>query len=197
VLPKADQRSVRQLAAVTATGRWLLIVESARGLWELTQGALRAPPAVEARLAFGALDYALDLGIAAEAGGEALLHAEGQIVWMSRVLGLPGPIAAVYPRFTDPDGLVAAARRAYALGYAGQLAIHPAQIGPIAAAFAPAEATLAWARRVLAAAALGPGALAVDGALVDRPVIERARAVLAAAQPADGGGGQAGTTEDA
>jgi citrate lyase subunit beta/citryl-CoA lyase len=60
------------------------------------------------------------------------------------------------------------------------MAIHPAQLAPIAAALAPDEATTGWARRVLAAAVEGEGATRVDGAMVDRPVVERARAVLAA-----------------
>lgn len=181
VLPKAEARSVAALARVRAEGRWLLIVESARGLWDLAAGRLAVPAAVEARLAFGGLDYALDVGIGPEGGEDALLHARSQIVWLSRVLGLGAPIDTVYPSFTDAAGLAESARRAYGLGFAGKLAIHPAQLDAIEGAFTPAAATVAWARRVVAAAAGGAGALSVDGAMVDRPVVERARAVLAAA----------------
>ncbi len=180
VVPKADGPSLHALGAAVRTGRWLLLIESARGLWDLARGRMAIPPGVEARLAFGALDYALDLGI--DAGGDEpeLLHARSQIVWMSRVLGLALPIDSVDPAIGGAERLAEAARRARRLGFAGKMAIHPAQLGPIAAAFAPDEATVAWARRVLAAAVEGEGATRVDDAMVDRPVVERARAVLAA-----------------
>ena len=64
----------------------------------------------------------------------------------------------------------------------GKLCIHPKQVEMINQEFAPTEAEQAWARRVLeAAAATGAGALRLDGELIDRPVIGRARSILAQA----------------
>ena len=72
---------------------------------------------------------------------------------------------------------VAHARR---LGFGGKLCIHPRQVELINRGFAPTDAERAWARRVLSAAeATGAGALQLDGQLIDRPVIERARSILA------------------
>ncbi len=74
---------------------------------------------------------------------------------------------------------VARARR---LGFGGKLCIHPGQVEIINQGFAPTEAEQVWARRVLEAAdATGAGALRLDGELIDRPVIERARSILAQA----------------
>ena len=62
------------------------------------------------------------------------------------------------------------------LGFSGKLCIHPRQIEPVRAGFAPDPAEIAWARKVLAS---GDGAAAVDGAMVDEPVRLRARSILA------------------
>lgn len=183
VVAKADAASVRALARESARGEWLLLVESARGLWDLVQGRLPLPPAVRVRLAFGALDYALDLGLAPAPDELELLEARSQVVRTSRVLGLPAPIDAVHPSFTDPVALARAARRSARLGFAGRLCIHPAQLEIVAEAFRPEPETVAWARRVLALARAdgAGGAVALDGEMVDRPVVERARQVLIAA----------------
>ena len=69
--------------------------------------------------------------------------------------------------------------RARRLGFGGKLCIHPKQVETINQGFVPTEAELAWARRVLEAAdSTGVGALRLDGELIDRPVIERARSIL-------------------
>ena len=69
------------------------------------------------------------------------------------------------------------------LGFRGKACIHPSQVPIVNRVFAPTEAEIEWARRVLdayqAAAASGRGAFTVDGAMVDVPVVERARRLLA------------------
>jgi citrate lyase subunit beta/citryl-CoA lyase len=57
----------------------------------------------------------------------------------------------------------------------GKLCIHPRQIAAARLGFAPAGEEIAWAERILAA---GPGAAAIDGAMVDVPVRARARQIL-------------------
>lgn len=189
VVPKADAASVRRLGQRVSEGHWLLIMESARGLWDLSRGRLAPPPGVSVRLAFGALDYALDLGIDPTPTAEAeLLHARSEIVYLSRAQGYPPPVDSVHPGFADPHATEMAARSGRAMGFAGKLAIHPAQIAPIHAAFGADAERVSWARRVMAAVASGAGAVQVDGAMVDRPVIERARAVLCALGEVEGEG---------
>ena len=92
------------------------------------------------------------------------------------------PIETVYPAFRDPEGLAAYAARARRDGFTGMMAIHPAQVEVINAAFTPSAAELAHARAVVAAfeANPGAGALSLDGKMIDRPHLVQARRTLAA-----------------
>ena len=81
--------------------------------------------------------------------------------------------------YADTDAIVAAVREAREHGFDGASCVHPAVVPLLNAGFAPSEADLAWARRVLDAASGGAGAFVVDGRMVDAPVIARARALLA------------------
>lgn len=109
---------------------------------------------------------------------------------MARSLCLIGAAAAgvaaietVQPEFRDVDALAARARRVRAQGFAGMLAIHPAQVDPINEAFTPSAEELSHARAVVAAFAEHPGAgvVALDGAMVDRPHLALAQRLLAEA----------------
>ena len=81
----------------------------------------------------------------------------------------------------DPDGLRAESERVRALGFSGKVVIHPDQVDVVNRAFAPTDEELAWARRVVAAArdAGREGAFALDGRLVDRPIVLRCEQILA------------------
>ena len=85
----------------------------------------------------------------------------------------------------DPDGLARSSQMARDLGFDGKSAIHPEQVGPINAAFAPAAEQLAWARRVIALLPDGDasrlGAVLLDGQLIEAPHLARARRILAVA----------------
>lgn len=91
------------------------------------------------------------------------------------------PIETVYPAFRDLDGLKAYAARARRDGFTGMMAIHPAQVEAINAAFTPSEAEVTHARAVVAAfdASPGAGALSLDGRMIDRPHLVQARRLLA------------------
>lgn len=188
LLPKLE--TVEQIRSVReALGGGVGIagtVESAAGLLGL-EGLAREEGLV--RLAVGALDLAVDLGCSADS--RTMAAALARVVMVSRALGLPGPLASPTPQFRDPGPAREAALAARADGFTGKLCIHPAQLAPVAEAFAPTEEEIAWARSVVEAA---DGATAVDGAMVDAPVIARARAVLSEACPrtADGSAADAG-----
>lgn len=93
-------------------------------------------------------------------------------------------IETVYPDFKDEAGLAAFAVRARRDGFSGMLAIHPAQIPVINAAFLPTEAERAYAQRVVAAFAEAPdaGAVQLDGKMLDAPHLAAAQRLLAAAK---------------
>ncbi len=92
-------------------------------------------------------------------------------------------IETVYPAFRDEAGLDAFARRAARDGFTGMMAIHPAQVGAINAAFTPDAAAVLAARRIVDAFAAAPdaGALQIDGRMVDAPHLHQARTLLARA----------------
>ena len=174
----AKSEEVATLAAVQRAATRALplipLIESARGLWNVM--ALASAPGV-VRLAFGAVDFQLDLSIDGER--EELLMARSQLVLASRLAGLPPPVDGVTMALDDDEALsrdVAYARR---LGFGGKLCVHPRQVAVINDGFLPTATELEWAGRVVAAAAAaGDNACRVDGKLVDRPVIDRARAIL-------------------
>jgi (S)-citramalyl-CoA lyase len=176
MLPKAE--SAEQVAQVVATGQpvWP-IIESALGLQALP--ALAQVCGV-ARLTYGSLDMSLDLGlVAGSAGAECMLeHVRFALLQHSRLAGLAPPLETVYPRIDDPVGLQHFASSAQDKGFAGMLCIHPRQVEIVHRALMPTLTQVDWARRVLGSADQA-GAFQLDGQMVDAPVIQRARDILA------------------
>lgn len=174
ILAKAE--SADEIAAVAkAAGPGVALIpliETVLGLSRI-DAILKAPQVLCA--GFGSLDYGLDTGC--EPGWEPLLHARGLLVFASRLAGVAAPIDGVTPTLDDPVLVEEEARRARAFGFGGKLAIHPKQVAPILAAFRPATDEIAWAQSVLAAATSG-AAVKVDGKMVDKPVIEKARRIV-------------------
>jgi citrate lyase subunit beta/citryl-CoA lyase len=135
-------------------------------------------------LCLGGEDLAHNLGAIRTEEGLELAQARAHLVLAARAAGAQA-IDTIYADLSDPDGLAAEARQAHQLGYSGKLVIHPAQIEPVRQAFAPTEEEVAQARRVVAAfeaaEARGDGVIALDGQMIDAPVVARAREVLASA----------------
>jgi len=105
---------------------------------------------------------------------------------MVRALSLFGAHAAqvpaietVYPALQDEAGLAAYAARGHRDGFAGMLALHPAQIAAINTAFTSTADELIWAQRVVESFAGGDGVIQLDGKMLDAPHLKRARAILA------------------
>jgi citrate lyase subunit beta/citryl-CoA lyase len=180
MIPKAaDPQVLDRVAARSGVGAIIPLVESAAGIGNLA-ALLRAPQVIAA--AFGSIDLAVDLGC--DDAWEPLLAARSELVLRSKLAGIAPPIDGVTIATDDAPRVMEAAQRARSLGFRGKLAIHPKQLAPIRAAFRATEAERAWAARVLAAIENDPrGALTVDGCLVDRPVIERARRIAAEVGP--------------
>lgn len=129
------------------------------------------------RLAFGPLDFQVDPGISG--GGEELLFFRSQLVLVSRLAGLLPPIDGPTTAIDDPDLLRAQAARARRLGFGGKLYIHPKQVPIVNECFRPSSAEIAWATKIVKAAAGSEGgAVAVDGRMVDRPVMLQAESIL-------------------
>jgi citrate lyase subunit beta/citryl-CoA lyase len=195
VLPKAEGgQSVRELdASLTALGnattRILPIAsETPRAVFAL--GSYAGAPRLMA-LTWGAEDLTAAVGAitAREENGRFTPPYE-----MVRACALFGACAAgiaaietIYPDFRDEAGLAAFAARARRDGFTGMLAIHPAQVSIITAAFRPAPEELAHARRIVVAFAEAgnAGVVQLDGRMLDAPHLARAQQLLAGAAKRD------------
>ena len=181
IVPKADDPSLmeRVRRSLGDTVGLVALVESARGV--VGAYGLAGSAAVD-RLAFGSIDYAVDVDAAED--DESLLLARLTLVLASRAATKPGPIDGITRSLEDAELIVAEARRSRRLGFTGKLCIHPAQLEPVSTAFAPTPREVAWAREVLDAVGGGDsGALAAAGQMVDKPVVERARRIVERAAP--------------
>lgn len=156
----------------------LALVESARGV-ESVDAIARAPGV--ARLIFGTLDLALDLGLDITDLLDPLAYAAARLVLASRLAGLPSPVAGVTPQIGDAARLASDLAWERRHGFPAKLCIHPGQVDAIHAAMRPSDDELAWARRVIEADASSPGAAQLDGRMIDRPVVLRAERALAQA----------------
>jgi citrate lyase subunit beta/citryl-CoA lyase len=178
MLPKAERaETVARVLAACPGIAVLALVETARGV--LAAEALAAAPGVQ-RLVFGTIDFALDLDLPGDpAGFDA---PASRLALASRAAGIAAPVAGVTTAVDDEVLLRSELARMRAHGFGAKLCIHPKQVAVVHAALAPSDAELIWARAVLAAADAARGAaVQLDGRMVDKPVIERARRLLARA----------------
>jgi citrate lyase subunit beta/citryl-CoA lyase len=179
VLPKAESAGDvdHLLEHLGSHPQIVALIESAAGL--AAAAAIAAHPAVTL-LAFGNLDFATDCGMTVEGPLELeLLPARAHLTHVAGAAGLPGPIDGVTPDVSNDDAVLADSVRAARLGFSGKLCVHPRQVPVVAHAFAPTSDQVAWAERILSS--VSEGVALVDGAMVDRPVILRARNILARA----------------
>jgi citrate lyase subunit beta/citryl-CoA lyase len=171
--PDALGRVVEQLLMWQPELKIIAIIETAKGLQQVE--SIAAMPGV-ARLAFGSLDFSLDINCSQIP--EAFLFARHRIVLASRTADLPSPIDGVTPAIGDLAVVAKDALYARSLGFGAKLCIHPSQLVTVQRAFLPDSRQLAWADRVMRAVATGSHAVQVDGEMVDLPLIEHARRLL-------------------
>lgn len=176
MLPKAE--TADQVAAVAAAlGRdpaVLPLIETAAGILAAAQ-ILAATGVV--RAAFGSIDLSVGLGVDPQ-DRTALLFARSQLVLASAAAGVAGPVDGVTTDVTDDTRLADDARHGAALGFTGKLCIHPRQLAVVHEAFRPSDDELCWARRVVEAFS-NAGVSTLDGKMIDKPVVDRARRMLA------------------
>lgn len=173
-----------ELRAGLADGhtRFYILVETPEALPH-AEAIGRASRRAEA-MSLGAEDFALAIG--AEPSEAALAVPKALLLHAARAAGLmPLGLTGTLAGFGDIDAFRAMAERSRAMGFEGASCINPAQVAPLNQAFTPSEAELAYARRVIAAdaeaRAQGLGAVALDGRMVDVPIVRRAERLLARA----------------
>jgi citrate lyase beta subunit len=174
VLPKASAGAVEGLGPDGPPV--IAIVETAMGLRQAFE--IASQPRVAALL-LGSVDLGAEVGLETRPDGQEILYARSKVAIDSTAAGLRGPFDVVQLDFEDEAGLEHQCRLARALGFRGKASIHPAQLETINRVFAPSEQEIEWARTVVDAfEGQSEGVLSVDGTMVDRPVVERARRVL-------------------
>jgi citrate lyase subunit beta / citryl-CoA lyase len=135
------------------------------------------------RLAFGSIDFSLDIGCDLTPNGLELLFARSQIVIVSKAAGIDSPIDAVYPDLNNDSGLGMEAKFAKQLGFKAKLIIHPKQIQTVHKSFAPTETEVVIAKDIVqafeAAEKSGVASIKVNNQLVDYPVYKKAKSIVA------------------
>lgn len=189
VLPKAEGAdSVRRLADRSGVPILPIATETPAALFRLGEYAEVASEL--AGLTWGAEDLPAAIGAAASRDEEGAYLPPYQIARALTLFGAAAagvnPIETVYPNIRDEAGLRRVAEAAARDGFTGMMAIHPAQVPLINAAFTPSPEVVAHARAVVAAfdASLGAGALQLDGKMIDAPHLKQARRVLERAEQA-------------
>lgn len=171
MVPKAEEPGDLHRVADRCGCPVIALIESAAGLHR----AVGIAGASE-RIAFGSIDFAADLAMAHTR--QSLLMARSTLVMAARIAGKAAPLDGVTTAIHDAGLIAEDCAHAVELGFSGKLLIHPAQIAPARRGFAPSQDEVGWAKRVLAAQA-GGAAVRVDGAMVDAPVVQRARQIMA------------------
>lgn len=197
LIPKVESATAiqwldAQLAAAEAAHGWpagdisiLAMIETALGVVNLKEIASAAQRL--SALVFGAEDLAGDIGAVRTPEAWEVFYARSAVMTHAAAYGLQA-IDMVFVDYGDTEGLKREARQGAQMGYAGKQLIHPDQIRPVHEVFTPDEAAIAHAQRVVEAhqqhQATGLGAFALDGKMVDMPVVKAAEQVLAKARAA-------------
>jgi citrate lyase beta subunit len=197
VVPKVDDAEqvrwvCRQIDAIEEVsepdrGRMgvIAIIETAKAIVNLAQIAsshfrLRA-------LVFGAEDFAGDMGAMRTPQAWEVFYARSAVVTHAAAFDLQA-IDMVYVDFKDIQGLSTEARQGAQMGFAGKQIIHPNQVLPVQEAFTPSDKEIRYAQRIMQAyhehQQAGRGAFALDGKMIDAPILKSAQRVIARAQAA-------------
>jgi len=190
-LPKVEsadevRRLAQRIAAAEARGglseghtRLVVLIESARG-WLRMDEIAGADPRLVA-LSLGTEDFCADVGM--EPSEDTLMGPKQQLIITAKAHGLMAfGVVGVNTNFADREAYLAMARRSRAFGYDGSSAIHPTQVSLLNDAFSPTPEEVVHARRIVDGAveaeAEGKGAFAIDGKMIDAPIVARAQALL-------------------
>jgi citrate lyase subunit beta / citryl-CoA lyase len=166
-----------------------LVTETAHAM--LNAASFATPPKRVTGYTWGAEDLAAEVGAIANRTADGEYEGVYRIARASCLLmAAAAGIAAIDTTDVEFRDVAAVERRARASrrdGFVGKLVIHPAQVGPVHAAFTPSAEEVTWARRVVEALAQpsSAGAVAIDGRMVDRPHLRQAERILQAARMDD------------
>jgi citrate lyase beta subunit len=163
----------------------LAAIESAKALLAIKDIA-SASPRLQA-LIFGGEDFSVDIGARRTSENIELLFGRSLVITAAAAYGLQA-IDLVYTNFRDTKGLNAECNQGVSLGFSGKQIIHPDQVGPVQEAFTPDDITIAKSLQLIQAyrehQLSGRGVFAIDGKMIDAPIVKAAERILAAARAA-------------
>ena len=162
--------------------RLLALVETPKGIINAYEIAGACPRVLG--IAFGPEDYTLEMDVRRTKEGAEIYYPRVVIAVACHAAGVLA-IDGVYTDIRDEEGLSQDARLARQMGFHGKLLIHPNQVSPVSQIFSPAEDEIAHARGVVEAfedaLTKGQASTSFEGRMIDAPVAERARKLLALA----------------
>jgi len=178
MLPKCEEPSDVATLASKVSFEIIPLIESAKGVLNAAE-ILSVSPQVQ-RLAFGSVDFALDIGAEWTQEGIERHAAMGHLVLASRYAGKQPPIDAVFPVIRDEEAFKKDTLLGKKMGFYGKLIIHPMHIEWVRDVYRPAEEEIARSRKIVEAyeQSGGKGAFSIDGKMVDLPVYEQARRIV-------------------
>lgn len=175
MLPKADDAdALAHVASLAPDTPVIALIETPAGI---LAAANICRFRTVLRVAFGSIDFAAQTGVDPD-DRDALLFARSTLVTASAAAGLVPPIDGVTTSISDPHRLSDDTRHGKRVGMSAKLCIHPNQVDTVHAALAPSPHEVMWAQRILDSTGNHDAAMAVDGAMVDLPVLTRARQIL-------------------
>jgi len=164
--------------------RILVVVETAKGILNLKE--IASHPRLDA-IIFGGEDFAASVGATRTKDAVELLYAREAVVTACAAFGLQA-IDIVAIDFKDIEALRTESEFGARLGFSGKQIIHPTQVEPVQSAYTPNDEAIAYAKRVVqtfeASQKEGRGAYALDGKMIDMPLVKNAQKVLERAKAA-------------
>ncbi len=175
----------RDIGAEAGSTRMMAAVESARGVLN-AQEIAKASPRLTG-IALGAEDYVTDLKTTRSPDGTELLFGRSMVLLAARAAGIDA-IDTVFSDVNDEEGLRRETALVRQLGFDGKSVVNPRQIKIIHEIFTPSERDVEKARAVMdaiaEAEAKGSGVISLNGKMIDKPIVDRARRVIDLARAA-------------
>jgi citrate lyase subunit beta/citryl-CoA lyase len=180
MIPKSEDKTSIILAAELLNRDLEIIplIESATGVMNV-EDVLNSHKSVR-KVAFGSVDFALDLGVDWTEEGIERTYAMSKIVLASRALGVDSPIDAVFPVIDSRESFILDTKKGKQTGFYGKMVIHPKQIEWVKEVYTPNVKQIEWSTKVINVyeTAENTGAIDLDGKLIDRPVYLLAKRLL-------------------
>ncbi|HZO30126.1 MAG TPA: CoA ester lyase [Chloroflexota bacterium] len=162
-----------------------VLVETALGVQHMAAIACASPRIVS--LSLGSEDFTKDIAVEPSADGEEQEYGKGMTIVAARLAGIqPQGLSSTLANFSDLEGLERSARRAAKIGFKGASCIHPTQVPILNRAYSPDPDAVEYAYRVInvyeETEAAGRASVSLDGKMIDIPIVDRARTLVARAE---------------